>query len=366
MKSFPVLLLRAGAALFALPVVLLGFASTIAAGERRLTLEQVSGRGAVRFSAQLDEIRWAVDGAYLRRGRGDDEVWIDPESGEEKAPEHGQPQRDLRRELREAFARLPGFGKEDAQRASRVRSRSSAEGGAVLIPFESDLYFYRKDQPIRRLTNDDELEQNAVLSPDGRWASFVKANDLYLLCTEDGSLRRATRDGSGEILNGRLDWVYQEEVYGRANWKGYWWSPDSRAVAFLQLNQAGVPHFTIVDHIPYRAEVSTTRYPKAGDPNPKVRLGVVHARGGKRWVDLSDYTEEILIVNVSWSPEGDQLLFQVQNRTQTWLDLNAADPDTGKVTRLVRETSPTWVNTFGEPRWLADGTFLWFSERSGY
>ena len=77
-----------------------------------------------------------------------------------------------------------------------------------------------------------------------------------------------TTDGNDQILNGKLDWLYQEEIYGRGRFRGYWWSPDSSRVAFLQLDERPVPEYTVIDHIPYRPTLEVTDYPKAGDPNP--------------------------------------------------------------------------------------------------
>src|SRR5262249_41009819 len=109
-------------------------------------------------------------------------------------------------------------------------------------------------------------------------------------------------------------------------------------------------------------------YPKAGDPNPKVRLGVVGAAGGAtQWVDTFKYQgNDPLIVRVSWNLDGSKLVYQIQNREQTWLDLSYADPRSGKTETLFRETSKAWVSVIDDPRWLKDGSFLWLSERTGF
>jgi dipeptidyl-peptidase-4 len=179
--------------------------------------------------------------------------------------------------------------------------------------------------------------------------------------------RALTTDGSAEVLNGKLDWVYQEEIYGRGTFRAYWWSPDSSRIAFLQLNEKGVPRYTIVDDIPYHPEIETYPYPKAGDPNPAVRLGVVSAAGGRpRWIDTRMYAGDHLICDVGWSPDARQVVFQVQDREQTWLDLDFADAAGGPPRTVIKETSRAWVEDPGSPRWLKDGTFLWSSERTGF
>src|SRR5260370_38687287 len=124
--------------------------------------------------------------------------------------------------------------------------------------------------------------------------SFIRENKLY--GEELGSQRREsalTRDGNPKILNGRLDWVYQEELYGRGNFGAYWWSPDSNRIAFLRIDEHPVPEFPVVDHIPYEQTLELTPYPKAGDRNPIVKLGLASAAGGEgRWVKSSRYRPE--------------------------------------------------------------------------
>ena len=124
---------------------------------------------------------------------------------------------------------------------------------------------------------------------------------------------------------------------------------------------------TVIDHIAYHPNVETWDYPKAGDPNPEVQLGVVMALGGDTiWIDLAEYAaSEPLVVSVGWSPDWQDVVFQIQDREQTWLDLNVAKPG-GETTRLLRETTEAWVNVNGPPTWLRDESYLWPSERSGW
>ena len=271
-----------------------------------------------------------------------------------------------------AFAALPGFAKADARRLANQTSYQMNPGEtAVLINFANDLFYYEfgSDRAVRLTTNPDE-EVGEAFSPDGRMISFVRGNNLYV---EDLGMQRRERslttDGSEKILNGRLDWVYQEELYGRGNFGAYWWSPDSTKIAFLRLDETSVPHFPVVDHIPTGQILEDTLYPKAGDPNPLVKLGVANTVGGEvQWVDTYKYpAEDLLIVRVGWFPDGKKVWYQAQNREQTFLDLNSADPVDGKSTNLFRETSNAWVEVVDEGlRWLKDGSFLWLSSRDGW
>ncbi len=167
---------------------------------------------------------------------------------------------------------------------------------------------------------------------------------------------------------GKLDWVYQEELYGRGNFKGYWLSPTGPSVAYLELDESPVYSFTVVDHIPVRGKAEITNYPKAGDPLPKVRLAVANSLNGRGHdVDLDEYVgTEILISGVSWSADGKQILIQVQNREQTWLDLIATDSNGDNPRKMFRDETPAWIESPGDPVFLADGSFIWLSPRSGY
>jgi dipeptidyl-peptidase-4 len=270
-----------------------------------------------------------------------------------------------------ALSKLPGVSAGDArQLAQRDTYHFNPQQTAVLINFGDDLFYYVLNSTTAvRLTNGPEEEFEEDFSPDGRLVSFIRGNNLYVVDVATGRERALTSTGGEKTLNGRLDWVYEEEVYGRGNKRGYWWSPDSTRIAFLSLDEKPVHIFPVVDHIPRRQVVEETPYPLAGDPNPLVRLGVVAAAGGAaKWVDTSMYEPaDFLLVRVGWSPDSRRLLYQAQNREQTFLDLNAADAETGRTAKLFREKTPAWVEPFDDnPRWLKDGSFLWRSERSGW
>jgi len=274
-------------------------------------------------------------------------------------------------ELESALARLEGVAPEEARRVSRLRTVTfDSKHTALVLSLRDDLYHYDlRTRRAVRLTRSPGKEEEAAFSPDGSRVAFVRDHDLYVVEVATQRERALTTEGSPDVLNGKLDWVYQEEIYGRGKFRAYWWSPDSSRIAFLQLDEKKVPRYTIVDDIPYRPEPEVYPYPKAGDPNPAVRLGVVSPSGGPpRWIDTGKYAgAEPLICDVSWTPDSRGIVFQVQDREQTWLDLDLADAAGATAPKtLLRETSKAWVDNPPAARWLKDGSFLWLSERTGF
>jgi dipeptidyl-peptidase-4 len=340
-----------------------------AQGEKLLTLDDLYDPAArVSFGGPVSArpgYVWLDETAYVRTRRangGVEHLRVNAVTGAEA------PLFDAAR-LAAALRAVPGVTAEDASRLSRQRSYVFApDHTALLVTVGDDLFHWAFDTArVTRLTSTPGLEDEVTFSPDGRLVAFVRDHNLYVVDLQ-GRERALTTDGHSQLLNGRLDWVYQEEIYGRGTHRAYWWSPDGSRIAFLQLDEAPVPEFTVVDHIPYRQGAEITDYPKAGDPNPEVQLGVVRATGGDvLWVDTSKYAAaDHLIVNVDWTPDSREVVFQVQDREQTWLDLNLGAAAKGTTSTILRETTKAWVSALGAPIWLKDGTFLWLSERDGW
>ena len=270
----------------------------------------------------------------------------------------------------ETLETLLGISQADARDLARSTTHLMNPSLASMIITHADtLYHFDIDNNrIRALTQSVGEKTELSMSPNGNFVAFVEDHNLIVVDLRQQRTHMLTTDGGPRIRNGVLDWVYQEEIYGRGNFRGYWWSPDSTHIAYLRLDDREVPSFPVIDHIPYHPDVETWEYPKAGDPNPVVQLGIVNANGGQTtWASLDQYRAfDPLIVDVGWTPDGHDVVFQVQDREQTWLDLNTADRTTGVVTRILRETSEAWVNVLGSPLWLDDGTAVWTSERSGW
>ncbi len=331
-------------------------------GTTPLTYDAIYGKDTADFNGQVPQVvRWHPDGEhYIERRRGA-LMNVDPATGA-ATPTYDHAA------LADALAAHDAFDKKQSRHFSRHPTLLSDDYGAAVIDHDDHLYHYGfATNTLRRLTDEQQSREALSLSPNADRVAFVVASDLYVLEIASCRQTRLTRDGSATLLNGQLDWVYQEEIYGRGNWQAYWWSPDGTKLAFLQLDTADVPVYPLVDHLHPYPQVTELRYPKAGEPNPEARLGIVALDGGPTiWADLSAYSmHDILIVRVSWSPDG-WVFCSVQDRESRWLELNEVNPQTGALRLVLRETSPAWVPNYGDPEWLADDTFLWFSARDGY
>jgi dipeptidyl aminopeptidase/acylaminoacyl peptidase len=267
-----------------------------------------------------------------------------------------------------ALAALPTIRKEAARNlagAANLQLNPSRSG--ALFVHASDLYYCPFDGgKAVRLTKAPGRKEVVTFSPDGRFVAHVRDSNLYVTDTATQTERALTSDGSAVVSNGLADWVYGEEVFDRSP-RAYWWSADSQRIAFFRFDDTPVHKFTVGNPIPTRQDVETTAYPKAGQANPLVKLGLVAVAGGPvQWADLGNYSEGgSLLIRAGWWPEGENAYLYVQDRAQTWLDFCSVAPG-GEVKRLFRETTKAWVDDPGPPFFLKDGSFLLTSTRSGW
>lgn len=348
-------------------------AATASEPRRPLTLEVIfSPDETVRvdFSgAPVSGLTWSADGRHFLRPVSEGEAFRPPLL----VAADGGGDRPLfdERVFAASLSRLPSFTPDQIAALPATAVSLSPAHDAVLIRHLEALFHYRWE-PSRavRLTDDEEVEELAAFSPDGRWVSYVRDHDLWVVEVDGQRPRPLTRGGGPDLLHGKLDWIYQEELYGRGDFTGYWWSPDSTRIAFLELDESRVAEHTLVDHLSIPARTEIAHYPLAGEPNPEVRLGVVRVDDAETvWIDTSHYAAlDHLIVRVGWTPASDQVVFLVQDREQTWVDVGLGDPGTGASRRLLRETSSAFIDIglYGPPHWLQDGSFLWLSGRTGY
>jgi dipeptidyl-peptidase-4 len=342
----------------------------LAAGLEKLTVERLTADPPLSGSLP-SQLVWHPDGkrlTFLRpRGESQDLRAFDVTRGQESL-------------LLEGDKVLPPGGKPPGEEPKPLPLAAGSwlpDGQTLLVPSGGDLFLVDvRTAAVRPLVATPEGEELAEPSPDGTRVAFVRRNDLYVVEILTGKETRLTRSGSDTLLNGRLDWVYEEELSDRSG-KALAWAPNSRAIAYLQLDQARVPTFPIVDFIPVRNEVEWQRYPTPGTPNSIARLGVVGlekdgSAGPERLLSF-DPDDIYVAPQLAWTPDSRSVAFQYLNRAQSELDLRLlpvpASPREalGTPRTLLTERSKTWLNLLGAPHFLRDGRrFLWLSERDGF
>lgn len=244
----------------------------------------------------------------------------------------------------------------------------STDGRTRLYLSVGDLWALdTSERRFSRLTQTPDIEQNPRLSPDGRRLAYTRAGNLFVYDLDARLERQLTADGSGTILNGYASWVYYEEILGRAsNYAAFWWSPDSRRIAFLRFDDGPVPVFPIYWADGAHGRIETQRYPKAGDPNPHVRVGVAQATGGPiRWMDFEDGADHYLAWPF-WTLDSQTLLVQWMNRGQDTLRVYGCDPASGAKRPLIEQRQPTWVHWIEDLTMLSSGDMLVRTDVDGW
>jgi len=215
-----------------------------------------------------------------------------------------------------------------------------------------------------QFTSASDPSGDPKFSPDGSRVAYVRKHNLYVRPVNGKEEKQLTKDTGENLFNGDIDWVYAEELAVRSN---YFWSPDSKEIVFLHMDETKVPTYPITDWMPTHPTVDQEKYPKVGDPNPAVKLGVVDAEKGKvRWLSVTD-DPEAYIPRFGWVRDG-VIWAAVLNRTEDKMDLYFVDAKSGKSRMVLAETTPGAWFSFDqvELKFLKSGNgFLWPSWRDG-
>ncbi|MBI1900444.1 MAG: DPP IV N-terminal domain-containing protein [Planctomycetia bacterium] len=338
---------------------------------KRVTEDVAQGRSGVNFSGSpLLSVRWLDDGERYLAVKNGRLCKVHAETGR-SVPFYSVDA------LTAALGKvIPDIKPEGARGlASRTSLDFNPQLTGALFEHQGDLYFATLDgKTAHRLTNSPEREELAEFSPDGQRVAFVRNYDLYVVELATQQETRLTEGGNEIVRNGIADWVYYEEVFNRDG-RAFWWSENGDYIAFMQFDDSLVGEVPIVAPEPGRPVVERQRYPKAGDPNPRVKVGVVAAKGGPvRWIDLKDYPpESTLVTRVGWHLTTlDCVYLCVQDRSQTWLDVVLAplDPKTpdGPLTieRVVREKTGAWIENIGQSQTRPELHLLWLTDKTGF
>lgn len=263
----------------------------------------------------------------------------------------------------------------DAKKGTE-REATDADKNAAKVEVKPSVFSKSKNLFIKingsdvQLTNDDAEEVNPTTSPDGNYVAYTKNNDLYTVNINTKKETRLTTDGSNLVLNGYASWVYMEEILGRASrYKAFWWSPDSRNIAFFRSDDTNVPEFIITDGGGQHGYVEKMRYPKVGDKNPEVKVGIAKPDGGSIvWSDFNEKDDQYFGMPY-WKPDGSSLLVQWMNRKQNQLTIYAVNPATGSKAPFYTEEQKTWIDLDDNDRieFLENGKgFLLQSDATGW
>ena len=212
-------------------------------------------------------------------------------------------------------------------------------------------------------------EKNITLSPDNKWVAYTRNNNLFALELQTKKEIQFTTDGSDTILNGYASWVYYEEILGRStNYKAFWWSPDSKHLVYMRFDDSDVPLFPIYVADGQHGYLEQARFPKAGDKNPDVQMGIASlATRTTVWADFNASDDQYFGMPL-WSPTG-ELLLQWMNRGQDILKIYSIDLVSGGKKKLYEEKQSTWIDLDDPDRieFLPSGNgFVLKSDKDGW
>jgi dipeptidyl-peptidase-4 len=337
------------------------------APNKPLTIETIYQTGGLGGRGP-ETIEWSPDGTKLtfvqRDEKGEQgELWyVDTATGEKKVLVSAAKLAALDPDVNKV--------KNEREKERRMRYRVAAylwapDSKHLIFDAQGLLWLYDlATETGVQFTSGGDPSGDPKFSPDGSHLAYTRKHNLYVRPISGKDEKALTKDTGENLFNGDIDWVYAEELGVRSN---YFWSPDSKEIAFLHMDETKVPTYPITDWMPTHPTVDNEKYPKVGDPNPVVKLGVVDTEKGKtRWISLTS-DDEAYIPRFGWVREG-VIWAEVLNRTEDKMDLYFVDVKTGKSRIVLTETTPdAWIDfEHVEVRFLkSSGQFLWPSWRDG-
>lgn len=270
------------------------------------------------------------------------------------------------------FNRLPYFCKwvsSDEAVFSYDGSYTDDEAFLVAFPSHAVEKGVKSPEKFRDFPLKPEGAVNLTFSPDSSMLAFNRGNDLYVIDIATEKETRLTFDGSELILNGYSSWVYFEEVFGRpANYRSFWWSPDSRKIGFYRYDNTEVPMFPIYSPFGQDGKLHQTRYPKAGEPNPKVRIGIAdldRPGAGIVWADFDENEDQYFGIPF-WGADSREFFIAREPRIQNTLDLYSVSASDGSRKHIYHEEYKTWLDWIDGMLFSSDGLYMARSFETGW
>ncbi len=334
-----------------------------------LTIEAIFAPGGLTGRGP-ENTEWSPDGTKLSFVERDDEgehgeLWyVDAATGEKKVLVSAAKLASLAPDTNKV--------KDEREKERRTRYHVAAylwapDSKHLIFDSQGQLWIFDlATSTAVQFTSAPDPSGDPKFSPDASHVSYVRQHNLYVRPASGGGEKQLTKDTGDNLFNGDIDWVYAEELSVRSN---YFWSPDSKQIVFLHMDETKVPSYPIANLIPTHPTVDNEKYPKVGDPNPVVKLGVVDADKGSgkvRWISLTN-DDEAYIPRFGWVRDG-VIWAEVLNRTEDKMDLYFIDAKSGKSRIVLTETTPAaWIDfEHVEVRFLhSSGGFLWPSWRDG-
>jgi dipeptidyl-peptidase-4 len=209
--------------------------------------------------------------------------------------------------------------------------------------------------------------QFAKFSPDGTLAAYVYKDNIYVQELETRNIEQLTTDASDTLINGLFDWVYEEEFHIK---DGFRWSPDSKKIAYWQLDTTAAQDFLMINNTDSLYPVVTRfPYPKVGEENSAARVGVVSLADRQTvWAKLPGVAKDMYIPRMDWvSDDSTHILVQHLNRKQDTNHVYMVSADTGEPQTVLVEREREFLEIYDDVTWLEEaGDFTWISERSGW
>jgi dipeptidyl-peptidase-4 len=250
-----------------------------------------------------------------------------------------------------------------ADRDTNVTAFAWAGAGTLVFAAGGDLHAVGLDGKRRALTSTEEAEGDFAVSEDGARAAFRRGHDLFVVDVATGAEKQVTRGGTEERPFGAVTWVYGEE-FGTE--RGFGLSADGSRLWFFHTDESAAPRRVVLENA--AGDVRRQVYPRAGEPNPAVRVGAADlsaAEPAPVWLDTGS-GPDVYLPQVAWRPDG-RLSVTRLDRLQTVVEILSCDPAGGACETILEERDPRWVNLAGPPVFFGNkGEFLWISERDGF